>query len=169
MVKKQLLLVYSLLMLIAGCAVNDKGFMKLQYFENETSYLRIQKSWGGYLSTRHTDRGLVFGHTDRIMIYPKLRKGVDLPVEELLQQVDKDEFVEISVKDIDTKNIQPFSWIEKNQGVMFHANQLKIGFSAGVESRNVIRIPIDFNGVFIIKHQEDGGVKAGAQGRLQIK
>ncbi len=169
MVRKRLSLVCPLLMLIAGCAVNDKGFMKLQYFENETSYLRIQKSWGGYLSTRHTDRGLVLGHTNRIIVYPKLSKKINLPIGEFLQHVDKNEFVEISAKDIDIEDMQPFAWIEKNKGFIFHANPLKIGMTAGVESRSVLRLPSDFDGAFIVKHYEDGEVKAGIQGSSQLR
>ena len=169
MIKKQLLLVYLLLITIAGCAVNDKGLMKLQYFENETSYLRLQKSWGGYLSMRHVDRGLVLGHTDRIMIYPKLRNKNNLTIEEFFRQVDNDDFVEIGVKDIDTKNMQPFAWVEKNKGIMFHANPLKIGLSAGIESRSILRLPVDFEGIFVIKQYEDGSVKVGAQESIQKK
>ncbi len=169
MAKRQLLLVYLLIVLIAGCAVNDKGFVKLRFFENETSYLRTQKSWGGYLSTDHINRGLVLGRMNRVMVYPKFSKDADLPIEELLQQVDDNDFVEINAKDIDLKNREPFAWIEKNQGVMFNANTLKIGVSVGVESRKILRIPPNFEGIFIIKHDEDGGVKAGAHGNLRKK
>lgn len=164
--KERLLLVFPLLIFIAGCAINDKGFIKLQYFENDTSYLRTQTSWGGYLSTRYADRGLVLGYTDRVMVYPKLKHSTNLTVEELLRQVDNSNFVEINVKDIDINEMQPFAWVEKNKGVMFHANPLKIGMTAGVESKSILRLPPGFDGVFIIKHHKGGEVKAGIQGNF---
>ena len=65
--------------------------------------------------------------------------------------------------------MQPFAWIEKNKGFMFHANPLKIGMTAGVESRSVVRLPTDFDGVFIIKPYEGSEIKAGVQGSFQKK
>lgn len=164
---KRLLLAYLLLILITGCAVNDMGFIKLRYFENETTYLKSQRAWGGYLSTRHINRGFVLGRTERIMVYPKFRKGARLRVEELLIQVDGDDFIEMNAKDIDLKNKEPFAWIEKNQGVMFHANPLKMGFSIGVESRHMLRLPPEFDGIFILKHDGDGRIEASVQGNLK--
>ena len=44
MAQKQCLLIYPLIMLVTGCAINDIGFTKLRYFENETSR-RAQNLW----------------------------------------------------------------------------------------------------------------------------
>lgn len=167
MIQKPLLLICPLIMLIAGCAINDHGFTRLRYFENETSYMTTQKTWGGFISTHSSDRGLILGHTERIKVYPKLTKNVQLPIDQFLQRVDGTDFVEISTKETNLENLQPFAWFEKNQGVMFHANPMKIGFSAGIESRNVLRIPLNFNGIFIINSNQNGTVKAGTQGELQ--
>jgi hypothetical protein len=154
-------------MMMSGCAINDKGFTQLRHFENKTSYMTIQKTWGGFISTRHSDRGLTLGHTERIKVYPKLAKNAQLPIDQFLQQVDSNDFVEISNKETNLENLQPFAWIEKNYGLMFHANPVKIGFSAGIESRNVLRVPLDFNGTLIINRDQNGTVKAGVQGELQ--
>lgn len=167
MIQKQLLLIYPLIMLITGCAINDMGFTRLRYFENETSYMTTQKTWGGFISTQHSDRGLTLGHTERIKVYPKWVKNAHLPIDQFLQQVDSNDFVEVGSKETNLENLQPFAWIEKNYGFMFHANPVKIGFSAGIESRNVLRVPLDFNGTFIINRDQNGTVKAGVQGELQ--
>jgi hypothetical protein len=167
MTRQQLLLIYPLIMLMTGCAINDKGFTQLRHFENETSYMTTQKTWGGFISTQNSDRGLTLGHTERIKVYPKLTKNAQLPIDEFLQQVDSNDFVEISNKETNLENLQPFAWIEKNYGLMFHTNPIKIGFSAGIESRSVLRLPPDFEGVFIINRDQNGTVKAGVQGELQ--
>ena len=167
MTQKQCLLIYPLIILITGCAINDAGLTKLRYFENETSYMTTQKTWGGFISTHHSDRGLTLGHTERIKVYPKLAKNVQLPIDQFLQQVDGNDFVEINAKEINLDNMQPFAWIEENHGFMVYANPMKIGFSAGIESRSVLRVPLNFNGIFIINRDQDGTVKAGAQGELQ--
>lgn len=151
----------ALLVLIAGCAVNDKGLVSIRYFENESSYLLSQESWGGYLSTRQADRGLTLGHAKRIMIYPKPGNKTALSIDELLRQsagygFDK----EIDAKDADLKDMQPYAWIEKNQGVMFHANPIKTGLAVGIEFHSAIRLPRDFDGVFMFSYREDGTVKA---------
>lgn len=167
MTRQQLLLTYPLIMMMSGCAINDKGFTQLRHFENETSYMTTQKTWGGFISTRHSDRSLTLGHTERIKVYPKAEKNAQLPLDQFLQQVDSSNFIEINSKEINLGNMQPFAWIEKNQGIMFHANLIKIGFSAGIESRSVLRVPLDFNGTFIINRDQNGTVKAGVQGELQ--
>lgn len=169
MIQKLLVLIYPLVMLITGCAINDHGFTRLRYFENETSYMTTQKTWGGFISTHHSDRGLVLGHTERIKVYPKLTKNMQLPIDQFLQRVESSDFVEMSTGEIDLKDQQPFAWIEKSQGLMFHANPMKMGFSAGIESRNILRIPLNFNGTFIISRDQNGAVKAGAQGELQTQ
>ena len=151
-----------LLIPATGCAVNDKGLVRIRYFENESSYLLTQESWGCYLSTRQADGGLTLGHAKRTLIYPKPGSNKSgLSINELLQQSTGYGFdKEIEAKNADLKDVQPYAWIEKNQGVMFHANSIKTGFSVGMESSNAIRLPRDFNGIFMFSYREDGTVKA---------
>lgn len=150
-----------LIVSITGCAVNDKGLVNVRYFENESSYLLTQESWGGYLSSRQADGGLTLGHAERIMIYPKPGNKSGLSINELLQQSTGYVFdKEIEAKDVDLKDVQPYAWIEKNQGVMFHANPIKTGISVGMESRSAIRLPADFDGILMFSYREDGTVEA---------
>ncbi|MER0204428.1 MAG: hypothetical protein DU480_11365 [Nitrosomonas sp.] len=150
-----------------GCAINDKGFTQLRYFENATSYMTKQNTWGGFISTHSSDRGLTLGYAERIKVYPKMTNNAQLALDQFLQQTDNIDFVEGSAKEMDLQNLQPFAWFEKNQGVTLHANSLKIGLSAGVEARNVLRLPPDFDGIFIINRDSDGSIKAGVQRSLQ--
>lgn len=144
-----------------GCAVNDTGLVKVRYFENKTSYLLNQESWGGYISTRPADGGLTLGHSERILVYPKPGNMPNLSLNELLQQSAGSVFdKEIEAKNVDLKAVQPYAWIEKNQGVMFHANPIKTGFSVGMESLSAIRLPADFDGILIFSYREDGTVEA---------
>ena len=150
----------TLIISVNGCAVNDKGLVNVRYFENESSYLITQESWGGYLSTRQADGGLTLGHAKRTMIYPKPGNKSGLSLDELSQQLAGSVFdKEIEAKDADLKDVQPYAWIEKNQGLMFHANPIKTGFSVGMESSSVIRLPKDFDGVFMFNYREDGTVE----------
>lgn len=161
------LLALLLTTMVTGCAINDKGFTQLRYFENATSYMTKQNTWGGFISTHSSDRGLTLGRAERIKVYPKMTKNAQLSLDQFLQQTDSSDFVEKDTKEMDLENLQPFAWFERNQGVTLHANSLKIGFSAGIETRNVLRLPPDFAGVFIINRGPDGGIKAGVQESLQ--
>lgn len=161
------LLTLLLATLVTGCAINDKGFTQLRYFENATSYMTKQSTWGGFISTHSSDRGITLGHAERIKVYPKMTKNAQLPLDQFLQQTDNSDFVERDTKEMSLEDMQPFAWFERNQGVMLHANSLKIGLSAGIEARNVLRLPPDFEGVFIINRDSDGSIKAGVQGSLQ--
>ena len=146
---------------VTGCAVNDKGLVSVRYFENKSSYLLTQESWGCYLSTRQADGGLTLGHAERILIYPKPGNNSGLSINELLQPSTDYAFdKEIDAKDADLKDMQPYGWIEKNQGIMFHANPIKTGFSVGMESLNALRLPADFDGILMFSYREDGTVEA---------
>ncbi|MXS83811.1 hypothetical protein ABD07_12030 [Nitrosomonas oligotropha] len=74
------LLALLLTTLLIGCTINDKGFTQLRYFENATSYMTKQNTWGGFISTHSSDRGLTLGHTERIKVYPKMTKNAQLPL-----------------------------------------------------------------------------------------
>jgi len=161
------LLTLLLTTLVTGCAINDKGFTQLRYFENATSYMTKQNTWGGFISTHSSDRGFTLGYAERIKVYPKMTNNAQLTLDQFLQQTDNSDFVESSTKEMDLENLQPFAWFEKSQGITLHANSLKIGLSAGVEVRNVLRLLPDFEGVFIINRDPDGSIKAGVQGSLQ--
>ena len=159
-----------LIVSITGCAVNDKGLINVRYFENKSSYLLTQESWGGYLSTRQVDGGLTLGHAKRTLIYPKAGNKSVLSIDELLQQSAGSDFdKEIEAKDADLKDVQPYAWIEKNQGVMFHANPVKTGFSVGMESSSVISLPSDFDGILMFNYREDGTVEAVIHETSKIK
>lgn len=168
--KARFWLIGTLIVLFTGCAVNEKGLVSVRYFENESSYLLTQESWGSYLSTRQADGGLTLGHAKRMMIYPKQGSKSDLSVDELLQQSTGYTFEkEIEAKDVDLRNVQPYAWIEKNQGIIFHTNPLKTGFFGGVESRSVIQLPTDFDGILIFVHRDDGTVEAFIHETLKTK
>lgn len=153
-------LIGSVFLIIEGCAINDKGLITLRYFENASSYLVAQESWGGYLSTRQTDGGLTLGYETRIRVFPKRKNEITATHDEMLRQITKlSEFKEIQQKDADIMDLQPYAWIEKNRGIMVHANVLKIGILAGTESLSAIRLPSNFDGIFIFNYQNDDSIQ----------
>jgi hypothetical protein len=144
-----------------GCAVDDIGFVKVMHFENETMYMVSKESWGVYLSTENVDAGLMFGHMDRTFLYPKTRKLKELELNNLLSNLEQDQFIETTDDKLVKPNSEgPVAWITNNQGLMFHANQLKFGLTIGLESRDVIRLPNDFKGLFIINYNSKGKIHA---------
>lgn len=148
-------------LLIAACAINEQGLVRVRYFENGSSYLISHESWGGYLSTRQADGGFTLGHAERIMIYPKKLNRSGLNLDELVGQATGRIFSrEITANAAELKGSKPYAWIEKNQGIMFHANVIETGFSIGIESRSAIRLPADFDGIFIVGYRDDGTVEA---------
>ncbi len=146
---------------ISGCAINENGLTRIRYFENASSYLLTQDSWGGLISTRQADGGLTLGHAERLFIYPKPGKKPQLSLEEILQLSSRSEFErEIEAQNVDLTDVRPYAWMEQNQGIMLHANPLKTGISAGLELRSVIRLPADFDGVFMVRYLEDGRIES---------
>lgn len=161
MTRTRFWIIGALFIPFAGCAINDKGLVSVRYFENGSCYLLTQESWGVYLSTRQSDGGLTLGHAKRIMIYPKPGTKSGLAIDKLFQQSTEHGFdMEIEVEKVDLKDEQPYAWIEKNQGITFHANQLKIGLSGGIDYRSAIRLPVSFDGIFTFGYRDNGTLEA---------
>lgn len=147
--------------LLSGCAIDNFGLVKVQHFENETVHMISKESWGAYLSTNNADAGLMFGHMKRILIYPKNPSSSELHPDNLLTTVQQDQFIETENDNLDAFNTRsPIAWIANNQGLIFNANQLRIGMTLGLESRDAIRLPRDFEGLFVFKYSSNGKVQA---------
>ena len=91
----------------------------------------------------------------------------NLSIEKFLQQINDNDFVEISTDEISFEKKKPYAWFEKNRGVVVHANSLKTGLFAGIESRSILRLPPDFDGIFLITRDHAGSIKAGIQSSIQ--
>lgn len=146
--------------LLSGCAIDHFGLVKVQHFENETVHIISKESWGAYLSTNNADAGLMFGHMKRMLLYPKNTSSSELPLDNLLTSVQEDQFIETKNDNLDGFNTQsPIAWITNNQGLIFNTNQLRIGITLGLESREAIRLPSEFEGIFVFKYSSDGKVQ----------
>ena len=147
--------------LLSGCAIDNYGLVNVRHFENETVHMISKESWGAYLSTNNADAGLVFGHMKKILLYPKNSSSSELGLDNLLTTAQQDQFIEKENDKLDVFNTRyPIAWITNNQGLIFNANQLKLGITLGLESRDAIRLPRDFEGVFVFKYSTDGKVQA---------
>ena len=147
--------------LSSGCAIDNFGLVKVQHFENETVHMISKESWGAYLSTNNTDAGLMFGHMKRILLYPKNPSSSELRLDNLLTIVQQDQFIATENDNLDAFNTRsPIAWITNNQGLIFNTNQFRLGITLGLESRDAIRLPRDFEGVFVFKYSSDGQVQA---------
>jgi hypothetical protein len=155
----KILLAMAIFLLSSGCAVNDVGFVSVHNFENESCYLHTINSWGGYLSTRASDASWTFGYTRRIMLTPK-REPKKLNIDNISQMTAYfDLNHDIDINDDDLGSRSPYAWIEETYGLILHFNQHKIGITGGAEIRNIVFLPMDFNGIFVFKYHSDGKVE----------
>lgn len=144
-----------------GCAVDDIGLVKVRHFENETMHMVSKESWGTYLSTESADGGLMFGHMNRIFLYPKNKDFKEIELSNLFSHLDQDQFIEILEHQLDIPDKgDPVAWITNNQGLMFNANTSRVGLVVGLESRDAVKLPNEFNGVFVFNYSSNGKVKA---------
>ncbi len=147
--------------LLSGCAIDNFGLVKIQHFENESVHMVSKESWGTYLSTNNADAGIMFGHMRRILLYPKNPGSSELRLDNLSTTVQQDQFTETTTDNLDAfDNRSPIAWITNNQGLIFNTNQLRLGITLGWESRDAIRLPRDFEGVFVFNYSSDGKVQA---------
>ncbi|WP_150113182.1 hypothetical protein [Methylobacter tundripaludum] len=147
--------------LLSGCAIDNFGLVKVQHFENETVHMISKESWGAYLSTNNADAGLMFGHMKRILLYPKNLSPSELRLDNLLTTVQQDQFIETENDNLDAFITRsPIAWITNNQGLIFNTNQFRLGITLGLESHDAIRLPRDFEGVFVFKYSLNGKVQA---------
>ncbi|MEI7995316.1 MAG: hypothetical protein WCH01_10485 [Methylococcaceae bacterium] len=147
--------------LLSGCAIDNFGLVKVQHFENETVYIVSKEAWGAYLSSNEADARIMFGHMNRILLYPKNPSSSELPLDNLLTNLQQDHFIRTKNINMDAFNTRsPIAWITNNQGLIFNANQFRFGITLGLESRDAIRLPKDFEGVFAFKYSSNGKIQA---------
>ena len=152
--------------ILSGCAIDNFGFIKVQHFENETVNMISKESWGVYLSTNNADAGLMFGHMKRMLLYPKKPGSSELPLNNILTTVQEDQFIETKNDNQDSFNTRsPIAWINNNQGLIFNTNQFLLGITLGLESREAIRLPSEFEGIFVFKYSSNGKVQAHFHGQ----
>jgi hypothetical protein len=142
---------------LAGCAIDDIGLVKVRHYENRTMHMVSKEAWGAYLSTSETDGGLVFGHAERLFVYPKNRPLTKIDLEQILSGPKQNRFREIEEINFEPLLMQsPVAWISNNQGLIVNANPQRVGFAIGLESRDVVKLPGDFNGIFIFGYNSAG-------------
>jgi len=90
--------------IVSGCAINNFGLVKVQYFENETVHMISKESWGAYLSSNNADAGLIFGHMKRTLLYPKNPSYSKLRLDNLLTTVKQEQFIETKNDNLDVFN-----------------------------------------------------------------
>lgn len=161
MVKSRVLIATILFSIAGGCSINNVGFVSERYFENETSYLVTREAWGGSLSTKNYNGGLALGHRKITLAYPKDSSSDSVDYQDLARQVVQiPTATEIDGKSVKLEGVDPYAWLENNQGLVFNANRFKFGFSLGLDSRNVLVLPPDFDGVVLMNQGMDGNLKA---------
>lgn len=144
-----------------GCALDDIGLVKVRRFENETMFMIRKEAWGAYLSTEAVDGGFMIGHMTRIFLYPKNKDFKEIELSNLFSYFEQDQFIETQRDKSDmTNDGDPVAWVTNNQGLMLNANTSHVGLAVGQESRDEIKLPNDFNGVFIFNYSSKGKIKA---------
>jgi hypothetical protein len=154
-----------LLLCIAGCAVNGSGLVKVRHYENGTAYVVSWEAWGGHLVTDSMDAGLTLGYSKRTYIYPKLssrQKGnaeswnipLMLTGHEVTEVDGKQAMGPSAVTDM-------VALASKVVGVSLALNRTKVGLAFGVQAREMIWLPRDFDGIVFLKHnlKNDGDTK----------
>lgn len=138
---------------IYGCAVNTRGLVETNVYENESAYLIELEAWGVHLSTLGSDGGVSVGRIRKIYITPKSEtEKEDSAGGALLEAL-------ASPPNLRKMNGLPsnanfektVAIIDRISGGKLYGNSWRgVGLVLGVQNHSAIRLPRDFKGILAI-------------------
>lgn len=156
----ELTVLLGFIVLVSGCALNDKGFVKVRRWENDAAYLVCWEAWGGHLVTNAVDAGLTIGRSKRLYIFPKPQGlyrdpasgQIVIPLEAghgLIPVEEPQSSPELQARD------EPVALVANTTGLTVSLNRLGFGIAFGVQTRGIIRLPHDFDGTLRLRYNSE--------------
>jgi hypothetical protein len=140
----------------AGCAINDKGLVAVQYYECETGIAVRFKAWGIFASTSPVDPGLTIGFAWKAYLFPKQDITYE-PSENLKLQIldlSKEKgrcLSKTNPPDSLNELGMPIAVLSKQLGVAMDFSSQRTGVMIGFRQANAIRIPSYYEGILFLK------------------
>ena len=148
------------MLLGSGCALNDKGLVKVHRYENDTTYMVSLEVWGGHLIINDVDAGLTLGRSKHLYVYPKPQTGtpgsasgqIIIPSgtgQGIVAVNEQQNFPEWQALG------NPVAMVTSVIGLAFSFSQFSFGIALGARSRGVIQLPQNFDGMLLLKYRSE--------------
>ncbi len=150
------LLLCLLLFGSSGCAVNGSGLVKVRHYENDTAYVVSWEVWGGHVITNAMDAGVTLGYSQRTYIYPKFaaHQGSGEGSLVLPFRLSGHEVTEVTEERTEAPPAlgDMVALARQVIGASLAFNRAGVGVSLGMQTREMMWLPCDFEGTVLLKH-----------------
>ncbi len=149
----------SLLLALASCAVNDRGLVRVERFESETTVLLRLTTLGAHLITDFDDAGLTLGYSQRTYAFARGDVADNVSAEGVKDPARWVELGTLTPSSVDSRVGPPILRTSNVSGVFFDTNATRIGFGIGVAERAALIVPNDEGMTVVVQYRSaEGGM-----------
>jgi hypothetical protein len=147
-------------LLLAGCAVDDHGLVRVRHYEAPAGHVVRLEAWGAHLVTSAADRGLTLGRSWKEYYFPAPGARAQEPIDPArLPAAFAAAETRPVLSDIPLKDLgAPFGVLSRSAGLSLEASARRRGVTLGLRTYSAVVIPLDFEGIVWI--HSDGSWEA---------
>ncbi len=144
---------------VVGCAINDRGLVRVRHWEAPGGRVVQLDGWGVHLTTLAADRGITLGRSSRTYFCPTaetLQSG-SVDAGDLLSRI-----ADSTVKPVDPGSApalseleSPVAVISRSTGLVVDVNSFRTGLSLGVRTFGGVILPQDFEGLVWLHYRSE--------------
>jgi hypothetical protein len=136
-----------------GCAVNDRGLVRVRHYDGETARMVTLNAWGLHLMTTAADGGVTLGRSQRSYVFAKEgASGAAFPLAEMAARARLHESTGEDAgafRDLG----EPLATIVRTSGIALQTSGSRTGLLLGVRLRAALRVPADGSRVLYLSYR----------------
>jgi hypothetical protein len=137
----------------AGCSVDDWGQgVKVDRYDTATARVIKLDAVGIHISTLSVDSGMTIGRYSQAYVFPKGDVSAHEPLEQAIEGSQASSKLATAPSERLAQQGKAYAIMGNFAGLQLQTNPYKIGLTVGVSSRQAIRLPSDFDGIFFLDY-----------------
>lgn len=139
---------------VAGCAINDRGLVRVDRYENSFGHYVRTRVWGIDVVTVRSDEGVVVGYSDRAYFFPKSIAGGEVQRNPSMAEVLREPMPRVGGGKCDLNELgTPMVIRTVDVGVAIRLGAARVGMTLGMNANTRVRLHRD--GTVILAVQFD--------------
>jgi hypothetical protein len=138
---------------LGGCAVDDRGLVRVRHYDGETARMVALDAWGVHVITGASDAGVTLGHSQRTYVFAKEgAPGAAFPLAEMPSRARLRESTGDDVGRLRDLG-PPLATIVRTSGLALQTGGSRAGLLLGARLRAALRLPADGSRVLYLSYR----------------
>jgi hypothetical protein len=155
-------LTLTALLVLAGCAIDDRGVVERRWFASDTAWIVTLEAWGVHVTTNRFDAGITIGRSQRL--YGFARAPID--DQELDRRTAPLGFLMnggAALREVTNPRARPeladlgdpLMIVRRDAGVILRCDTTDAGVTIGARTHAAIHLPLERDGVLVLAVDPD--------------